>query len=53
MWRAPRDFNKLVEGLRYVIENYSRCRADIIQTATNLNWYHRSKDLVDLFKRFA
>ena len=52
MWRAPRDLHKLIEGTKYVINNYEQCRRDIIQTANNISWYNRSKDLVDLFKRF-
>ena len=53
MWRAPRDLPKLVDGLKYVINNYDKCRADILQTANNLSWYNRSIDLVKLFERFV
>ena len=53
MWRAPRDLSQLVDGLKYVINNYNKCRTDILQTANNLSWYNRSIDLVKIFERFV
>ena len=53
MWRTPRDLPKLVDGLKYVINNYDKCRTDILQTANNLSWYNRSIDLVKIFERFV
>lgn len=50
LWRAPRDLNQLLRGLDTIINEYDDYRNRSLNTAQELSWLNRSKELVELFK---
>lgn len=53
LWRAPRDLNLLIEGLDVIINEYGDYRQRSLNTAKELSWLNRSKELIELFKKYA
>jgi glycosyltransferase involved in cell wall biosynthesis len=53
LWRAPRDLNLLLEGLDVIINEYGDYRQRSLNTAKELSWLNRSKELIELFKKHA
>ena len=53
LWRAPRDLNLMLKGLDYILGNYTNMRESAIEHAHKFSWNNRSKDLIELFKRFV
>jgi glycosyltransferase involved in cell wall biosynthesis len=51
LWRAPRDLKEILRGLDNVIEQYNHYRERALQTAQELSWFNRSKELVKLYER--
>jgi glycosyltransferase involved in cell wall biosynthesis len=53
LWRAPRDLNEMLRGLDTIIDEYSDYRKLAIQTANDLSWLNRSKELIQLYERLT
>ena len=51
LWRAPRDLKEILRGLDNVIEQYNHYRERALQTAQELSWFNRSKELIELYER--
>jgi glycosyltransferase involved in cell wall biosynthesis len=49
MWRAPRDLNKMLRGLDTIINEYDEYRQRSLNTAQELSWFNRSKELIELY----
>jgi len=52
LWRAPRDFNEMLRGLDTIINEYGHYRQRALQTANELSWLNRSKELIALHERY-
>jgi glycosyltransferase involved in cell wall biosynthesis len=53
LWRAPRDLKLMLDGLDYILDNYSMMKESAINHAQKLSWNNRSKDLIEIFKKFV
>ena len=53
LWRAPRDLNLLIQGLSTIINQYDQYRQNAINTAQELSWLNRSKELIQLYERLT
>lgn len=53
LWRAPRDLNEMLRGLDTIIKEYGHYRQRALQTATELSWLNRSKELIQLYERLT
>lgn len=53
LWRAPRDLNLLLEGLDVIVNEYGDYRQRSLNTAKELSWLNRSKELIELFEKYA
>ena len=53
LWRAPRDLNEILRGLDTIINEYSDYRQRSLNTAQELSWFNRSKELITLFNTYA
>jgi len=53
LWRAPRDLNEMLRGLDTIINEYNDYRKRAIQTANELSWLNRSKELIQLYERLT
>ena len=53
LWRAPRNLNEMLRGLDTIIDEYSDYRKLAIQTANDLSWLNRSKELIQLYERLT
>jgi glycosyltransferase involved in cell wall biosynthesis len=53
LWRAPRDLNEMLRGLDTIINEYGDYRKLAIQTANDLSWLNRSKELIQLYERLT
>jgi len=51
LWRAPRDLQELLRGLDTIINEYGDYRGRSLQTAQELSWLNRAKELIDLYER--
>ncbi len=49
-YRAPRDVYKMLDGYNDIIDNYEHYSKSILNTAQELSWYNRSKELLILYK---
>ena len=49
MWRAPRDLNEMLRGLDTIINEYDEYRQRSLNTAQELSWLNRSKELIKLY----
>lgn len=52
LWRAPRNLGEMLRGLDTIINEYDDYRNRSIQTAHNLSWLNRSKELIQLYKEY-
>jgi glycosyltransferase involved in cell wall biosynthesis len=52
LWRAPRDLKEILRGLDTVINEYSDYRQRAYETAQNLSWMNRSKELIEIYERY-
>jgi len=52
LWRAPRDLTEILRGLDTVIREYDEYRHKAINTANELSWFNRSKELVNIYERY-
>lgn len=50
-WRAPRDVFEMAKGLDDIIDNWELYRTKCSETAKELSWYNRSKELIELYER--
>jgi glycosyltransferase involved in cell wall biosynthesis len=53
LWRAPRDLNEMLRGLDTIINEYDEYRQRSLNTAQELSWLNRSKELIKLFNKYA
>jgi len=53
LWRAPRDLNLLIQGLDVIIDEYNQYRQNALNTAQELSWLNRSKELIQLYERLT
>ena len=53
LWRAPRDLNLLLQGLDVIIDEYNQYRQNALNTAQELSWLNRSKELIQLYERLT
>jgi len=51
LWRAPRDLGLLLQGLDVIINEYNQYRQNALNTAQELFWLNRSKELILLYER--
>jgi glycosyltransferase involved in cell wall biosynthesis len=51
LWRTPRDLGLLLQGLDVIINEYNQYRQSAINTAQELSWLNRSKELILLYER--
>jgi len=51
LWRSPRNLGKMLQGLDTIIDEYDDYRNRSIQTAQDLSWLNRSKELIQLYER--
>jgi glycosyltransferase involved in cell wall biosynthesis len=51
-WRAPRNIFEMDKGLKDIINNWEVYRKKVNQTANDLDWFNRSKDIVEIYKQF-
>jgi glycosyltransferase involved in cell wall biosynthesis len=49
LWRAPRDLNEMLRGLDTIINEYNEYRQRSLNTAQELSWLNRSKELIELY----
>jgi glycosyltransferase involved in cell wall biosynthesis len=52
LWRAPRNLKLMLDGLDHILNNYNTMRESAIKHAQKFSWNSRSKDLIEIFKRF-
>ena len=52
LWRAPRDLKEILRGLDTVIKEYPQYRQRSLNTAKELSWFNRSKDLISIYERY-
>jgi glycosyltransferase involved in cell wall biosynthesis len=53
LWRAPRNLNEMLRGLDTIINEYDEYRQRSLNTAQELSWLNRSKELIKLFNKYA
>lgn len=53
LWRSPRDLKEMLRGLDTIINEYDDYRKRSLNTAQELSWLNRSKDLLKLFNEYA
>jgi glycosyltransferase involved in cell wall biosynthesis len=51
LWRSPRDLKEMLRGLDEIINNYTDYRYSSLNTAQELSWLNRSKELIQLYER--
>jgi glycosyltransferase involved in cell wall biosynthesis len=49
LWRAPRNLNEMLRGLDTIINEYDEYRQRSLNTAQELSWLNRSKELIELY----
>jgi len=52
LWRAPRDLKEILRGLDTVIDEYEDYRKRSLNTAQELSWFNRSKELISIYERY-
>ena len=50
-WRSPRDVFEMSRGLDDIMNNWESYRTKCSETAKELSWYNRSKELIELYER--
>ena len=51
-WRAPRDVFKMLDGYNAIMDDYQKYSKTILQTARELSWYNRSKELLKIYENY-
>jgi ribosome biogenesis protein Tsr3 len=51
-WRAPRNIFEMNKGLQDIIQNWESYRERIKITSQELSWFNRSKEIIEIYKRF-
>lgn len=51
LWRSPRDLKEMIRGLSTIIKEYDSYSERALQTANDLSWLNRSKELINLYER--
>jgi glycosyltransferase involved in cell wall biosynthesis len=52
-WRSPRDVFEMSRGLDDIMNNWELYRIKCSETAKELSWYNRSKELISLYNKYA
>jgi glycosyltransferase involved in cell wall biosynthesis len=52
LWRSPRNITDLTFGLDIIMKEYDIYRQRSLNTANELSWLNRSKELVTLYERY-
>ena len=52
-WRAPRDVFEMDRGLKNIGENWDWYKENVLNTAKELSWENRTKDLIQIYERFV
>jgi glycosyltransferase involved in cell wall biosynthesis len=52
-WRAPRNVFEMDKGLKDIMNNWELYREKVSQTANNLDWLNRSKEIIEIYKQYA
>lgn len=52
LWRAPRNLKEILRGLDTVIKEYPEYRQRSLNTAQELSWFNRSKELISIYERY-
>jgi glycosyltransferase involved in cell wall biosynthesis len=50
-WRAPRDIFEMARGLNDIMDNWDSYRERCLNTAQELDWFNRTKELIELYER--
>jgi glycosyltransferase involved in cell wall biosynthesis len=50
-WRSPRDVFEMAKGLDDIINNWDSYRQRCLDTSKELDWFNRTKELVELYER--
>jgi glycosyltransferase involved in cell wall biosynthesis len=53
LWRTPRDLNSSLKGLDSIINEYDDYRKKSLKTSQELSWLNRSKELIEIFNKYA
>jgi hypothetical protein len=53
LWRSSRDLKEMLRGLDTIINEYDDYRKRSLNTAQELSWLNRSKELLKLFNEHA
>lgn len=51
-WRSPRDVFEMERGLNDIMENYNFYKKRAIETGRRLSWKNRTKELIEIYKKF-
>ena len=51
-WRAPRDIFEMERGLNDILNNWDSYRKQVDTTSKELSWNNRTKELMEIYKRF-
>lgn len=51
LWRSPRNLKEMIRGLSTIIKEYDSYSERALQTANDLSWLNRSKELINLYER--
>lgn len=52
MWRAPRDITDMNLGYKDIQSKWGSYVGGSLKTAQELNWFNRSKDIIEIYKKF-
>jgi glycosyltransferase involved in cell wall biosynthesis len=52
LWRAPRDILDMYQGYLDIQNNKDRYIQNSLNTAEELSWYNRSKDILEIYQQF-
>jgi len=52
-WRAPRNVFDMDKGLKDILKNWELYKAQAIKTGHELSWYNRSKEIIEIYKKYA
>ena len=52
LWRAPRDILDMKTGYKDIQDNKDRYIQNSLNTAEELSWHNRSKDILEIYQQF-
>ena len=51
-WRSPRNIFEMDRGLKDILDRWFSYREKGLETATNLSWLNRTKELIKIYKNY-